>query len=76
MTVNKKQLAICKQRGHDAYLSGGQWSQCKYCHLWLREVRTIEESETEPPEEDQSELHKLKALRQEVERQVKRKKKG
>ena len=41
--INPEELAICKRRGHDAgsFLDHG-WLQCKWCGLWLREVRTIE----------------------------------
>jgi hypothetical protein len=47
------EIRICKQRGHSLPTSEG-WSQCEWCGLWLREVRTIEERENDPPP-DQSE---------------------
>jgi hypothetical protein len=47
------------------------WSQCDACKLWLREIRTIEEREDEPPEDEldpsvqaQRSLDTLKALRE------------
>jgi hypothetical protein len=60
-TVNDKQLAICKQRGHNArgILSPKDWSQCEFCGMWLREVRTIEERRDTPPEDEQSPFHRL-----------------
>jgi hypothetical protein len=48
--INRKEVAICKRRGHKVSLWDGRWSQCQYCGLWLREVKTIEEREDEPPE--------------------------
>jgi hypothetical protein len=49
--INRRELAICKRRGHEGFPSEG-WKQCKWCKTWLREVRKIEEREDEPPEED------------------------
>lgn len=49
--INRKELAICKRRGHAGGVHEG-WTQCKWCKIWLREVRTIEEREDEPPEEE------------------------
>ena len=48
--VNRKELAICKRRGHDGpdYTDG--WMQCKWCGIWRR--RVIEEREDQPPEEE------------------------
>ena len=43
--VNRKELAICKLRGHDALTIDDAWRQCKWCGLWLRKVITIEERE-------------------------------
>jgi len=58
--INRKELAICKRRGHDAgvWLHQG-WVQCKWCEAWLREVRTIEEREDTPPVADQNSLGNL-----------------
>ena len=52
--VNRKELAICKRRGHDSVLLGDQWQRCKWCGMWLRSVTTIEEREDEPPKDEQS----------------------
>jgi hypothetical protein len=49
--INRKELAICKRRGHAGIVYEG-WSQCKWCGTWLREVRKIEEREDEPPEKE------------------------
>jgi hypothetical protein len=54
--IDKKELAVCKKRGHDASLLGGGWEQCKWCGTWLREVRTIEERDDTPPESDRNVL--------------------
>jgi hypothetical protein len=48
--IKRKELAICRQRGHSSVRDG--WTQCKWCGIWLREVRKIEERENEPPEEE------------------------
>lgn len=54
--INPEELAICKRRGHDAGLLpyGNAWSQCRWCGMWLREVRTIEERTDEPPKDQQT----------------------
>jgi hypothetical protein len=48
--INKKELAICKRRGHDGPAHSKGWMQCKWCGIWRRTVFTIEEREDEPPE--------------------------
>ncbi len=60
-TINRGELAICKRRGHDVVLIGiGQrWKQCKWCGIWLREVRTIEEREDDPPNDEQDPLGRI-----------------
>jgi hypothetical protein len=50
--INKKELAICKLRGHDGPAHSNGWTQCKWCGIWRRAVTTIEERENEPPEEE------------------------
>lgn len=35
------------------------WTQCKWCGMWLREVRKTEEREDDPPEDDKSLYLKL-----------------
>jgi len=57
--INPDELAICRRRGHDAGILGEGWSQCRWCGIWLREVRTIEEREDEPPENEQNPFGKL-----------------
>jgi hypothetical protein len=55
--INREELAICERRGHNAgsFIDHG-WGQCKWCGLWLREVRVIEKREDEPPENEKSPL--------------------
>lgn len=56
--MNPDELAICKRRGHDP--SGfDRWRKCKWCGLWQRSVRVLEEREEEPPESEQSPLEAL-----------------
>ena len=58
--VNPEELAICRRRGHDAppaIFSEG-WIQCKWCGMWLRQVRTTEEREDEPPKDEQMPMGK------------------
>jgi hypothetical protein len=55
--IDANELAICKRRGHDAGLGFRvAWARCKWRGTWLREVRTIEEREDTPPEDQQSNL--------------------
>jgi len=59
--INTAELVICKRRGHDTPgLSFGYWEQCKFCKMWIREVRTIEEREDEPPASDRSPLSRAR----------------
>ena len=46
--IDPEELAICKRREHRLVMDEG-WSPCELCGLWLREKRTIEEREDEPP---------------------------
>lgn len=57
--IDAKQLEICKQRGHDDRHLSSSWWKCKWCGMWLREVRTIEERRTPPPVDEQSPLLRL-----------------
>jgi len=56
--INPEELAICKRRGHrpDGLFIQQGWSQCQWCGMWLREVKTIEEREDEPPKSEQNVL--------------------
>jgi hypothetical protein len=58
-SVDDKQLAICKQRGHNHTGLRAKWSQCKWCGMWLREVITVQESRKAPPENEQDESIRL-----------------
>ena len=62
--INAEELAVCKQRGHhsDIGLRSG-WVQCKWCGMWLREIRTMQEREDDPP---MSERNSLVELRQKL----------
>ena len=44
--MDAEELRICRRRGHSPTMGEG-WSQCKWCGLWLREKREIEERESE-----------------------------
>jgi hypothetical protein len=79
--IIKKELAICRRRGHSVRAIADGWAQCKWCGLWLREVRTIEEREDSPPVEELDPLSKLEhraaeRLQQETGKQKKRTPKG
>ena len=50
--INRDELAICRRRGHVSRISDQGWLQCDACGMWIREKRTIEEREDEPPEEE------------------------
>jgi hypothetical protein len=50
--INRKELAICKRRGHDGPNFADGWMQCKWCGIWRR--RVVEEREDQPPEEEMS----------------------
>lgn len=51
--INQDELAICRRRGHAArFVRDDGWIQCEACKMWLREKRTIEEREDEPPEDE------------------------
>jgi hypothetical protein len=73
-TINRKELAICKRRGHEPR-PDRQWQRCKWCGLWLREVITIEEREDEPPEEEQSLLHRVEKMAEDAKKKDKGRKK-
>jgi hypothetical protein len=61
-SVSRKELALCKRRGHEPHLSDKR-QQCPWCGIWLRTVTTIEEREDEPPEEEQEPtFHLLRML--------------
>jgi hypothetical protein len=49
--INPEELATCKRRGHKVAMDEA-WSPCKWCSLWLREKRTIEERENAPPRKE------------------------
>ncbi len=74
MSVNKRELAICKRRGHEPRLDD-RWRQCKWCGLWLRAVTTVEEREDEPPRDQQSPLQDLHRMTEEIRKDKKDKRK-
>jgi hypothetical protein len=57
--INAEELAICRRRGHGVSLMTESWIKCKWCGMWLREVRKVEEREDEPPQDQQNPLGKL-----------------
>jgi hypothetical protein len=50
--VNQEEFAICRRRGHKAHVTDQGWAQCDACGMWLREKRTLEEREDEPPADE------------------------
>jgi hypothetical protein len=61
--IDHEELAICRRRGHNADFSlQGGWVQCGFCGMWLREVRTKEESEDRPPDDELNPGVKLRRL--------------
>jgi hypothetical protein len=50
--VNQEELAICRRRGHDATFLGDGWIQCKWCGMWLRQRKLLDEQEDEPPQSE------------------------
>lgn len=56
--INQRELAVCKRRGHDRS-AREDWMQCKWCGIWHREVRRLEEREDEPPETELDPMVKL-----------------
>jgi hypothetical protein len=50
--IDQDELKICRKRGHTVRPSEQGWMQCTACGMWLRETRTIEERESEPPEDE------------------------
>jgi hypothetical protein len=42
------ELKVCRRRGH-VYLGGDLgWTQCNECGMWVRKVKSTEESEADP----------------------------
>jgi hypothetical protein len=61
MAVNQEERAICRRRGHDIeFVFTGGWVQCKWCGTWLRQIKTIEEREDAPPENERGPFAKLR----------------
>lgn len=61
--VDAKELEICRQRGHDIPFLGASWSKCKWCHMWVREVRTVEERADPPDAKEQNPLQQLQSIK-------------
>jgi hypothetical protein len=64
--IKPKELAICKQRGHDPEGHSNKWERCKYCGTWTRTISTIEEREDDPPEDEQDPMYRLDRLTRET----------
>jgi len=60
--VNPEELAICKRRGHEPPGFDELWHRCKWCGIWVRVVRTLEEREDDPPDDEKSPLDALDDL--------------
>jgi hypothetical protein len=60
--INQKELAVCKRRGHDPQGRCESWERCKYCGMWTRTIRTMEERKDDPPENEQDPMYRLQRL--------------
>jgi hypothetical protein len=59
--INTEEYTICKRRGHEPGASHqASWMQCMFCGVWLREVRTIEEREDAPPDNERSMFSRMR----------------
>ena len=59
--INAEELTVCKRRGHDAEIGlRSGWVQCKWCGMWLREVKTVQEREDDPPVSERNTLPELR----------------
>lgn len=59
--VDQEELAICRRRGHHLVgIAADAWRQCKWCRIWVREVRKLEEREDDPPKEERDPLGRLR----------------
>jgi hypothetical protein len=57
--IDKAEHEICKRRGHElGLMTKDKWSQCKWCHVWVRETTVHQERDDEPPEDEQNRLSK------------------
>jgi len=54
--IDRAEYEVCRRRGHEGGLldTNGKWSRCKWCGIWLRSVRVIEERQDEPPGDERS----------------------
>jgi hypothetical protein len=57
--IKRKEVAICKRRGHNPQGHDISWERCKYCGMWTRTISTIEEREDDPPEDEQHPMYRL-----------------
>jgi hypothetical protein len=56
-TWSRYEYEICQKRGHDLRgLLERKWRPCRWCGMWIRTMRKIEEHEEEPPPEEQDQL--------------------
>jgi hypothetical protein len=51
-----------RPKGHTTHITNLGWSQCDACGMWLREKRTVEEREDEPPEDELDSSTHMKRL--------------
>ncbi len=66
--INRKELAICKRRGHDPHGYREKWERCKHCGMWTRTVSVKEEREDEPPNNEQDPMYEIGRQLGELER--------
>ena len=62
LMIDPVERAICKRRGHSYAAIQEGWTQCEWCGIWLRQVRTIEEREDEPPKHEQSPFEMIRRI--------------
>jgi hypothetical protein len=60
--INQEELTICRRRGHAIKVLQENWKQCDACRMWVREVRTTEEREDTPPENEFDPLFNVQVL--------------
>jgi len=55
--VDQNELEICRRRAiRFSSLAEDKWSRCRWCGIWLRHVKKLEEREDDPPESERDRL--------------------
>ncbi len=60
--INAEELTICKRRGHSFGSWGVSqlWKPCRWCGMWVRERRVMEEQEDAPPESERDPIMQMR----------------